>query len=351
MTEPLGLRTALGALAMAIVVSTAGCSGDSTADDAAPTTAPSTASSTTSAGEEPTSSTDQVNDEVPAGIRASEGCEATPPPGFEPEGTGDAEFEVESGGTTRTYRLGVPADDAEPGPYGLILNLHGSGSNAIEQSVYSELAIHGPARGYVVITPDAIDRQWELDPEGDDDDFLMALVDKISAERCIDLDRIHAAGISLGSWKASVTACSHQDRFASIVLVAEEVAPLDCALPVVAFHGTADLIVPYGSGADDGAVVTGSNAGLPGVEVNMPNWARQAGCSEEKDVRRLEPDVDHWIYRDCPEGFDVELYSIDGGGHTWPGSPIKVESLGATTDTIDATTIALDWFDAHPLHR
>lgn len=77
----------------------------------------------------------------------------------------------------------------------------------------------------------------------------------------------------------------------------------------------------------------------------MPRWAANNGCSQEKDVVRIEPDVDRWIYRDCPPGSGVELYSIDGGGHTWPGSAAK---LSRSTQTIDATTIALDWFDAHP---
>ena len=90
----------------------------------------------------------------------------------------------------------------------------------------------------------------------------------------------------------------------------------------------------------------GSNAGLPGVSVNMPGWAKGAGCSEEKDVVRIEPDVDHWIYRDCPTGMGVELYSIEHGDHTWPGSPIP---RPGTTQTVDATELALDWFEAHPL--
>jgi polyhydroxybutyrate depolymerase len=56
--------------------------------------------------------------------------------------------------------------------------------------------------------------------------------------------------------------------------------------------------------------------------------------------------VERWTYEGCDDGIDVELYSVEGGGHTWPGSAIEI---GPTTKTVDATKIALDFFDSHPL--
>jgi polyhydroxybutyrate depolymerase len=278
-------------------------------------------------------------------VRASEGCGSQALAVAPEESSGDTPSIFDSGGQTRRYRLGVP-DSYDPNtPTPVILNLHGAGSNADQQSVYSQMPARGTERGYIVVTPDAVASMWELQGQGSDDEFLTALLDDIGTRYCVDLDRVHATGISLGSWKATITACTHPERFASLALVAEEVAPQGCALPVVAFHGTADFVVPYGAGADPGVQVSGVNAGLTGVEVNMPTWARNNGCSEDKDVVRIEPDVSHWMFRDCPEGTGVELYSIDHGGHTWPGSPI---ALAGTTKTIDATGIALDWFDAHP---
>lgn len=279
----------------------------------------------------------------PRSARTSTGCGAQPPVAATSEPPGDVPLTFAPNG--RTYRLGVPAeyDPHEPTP--LILDLHGSGSNAGQQSAYSQLPKRGTERGYLVVTPDAIHGRWELAGRGRDDEFLTALLVDIERTYCVDLDRVHAAGISLGAWKATITACTHPDRFASIGLVAEEVAPPGCSMPVVAFRGTADAVVPYGAGADEGVVVQGANVGLTGVEVNMPAWARNAGCSEDKVVERIEPDVEHWTYRGCPEGAGVELYSVEHGGHTWPGSPIE---LPKTTQTIDATEIILDWFDDHP---
>jgi polyhydroxybutyrate depolymerase len=328
----LGVVAALGVVLCLV----AGCGA---AHDSA---APSSRSTTTAPHAGTTASTAPTRS-----ARTSDGCGKAPAVGATDDPTGDVPLDFDSAGQARTYRLGVPKSYDPDTPAGVILNLHGSGSNAVQQSVYSQVPARGTKRGYIVVTPDAIDGVWQRDNHGTDDQFLMALLDHIEADYCVDLDHVHADGISLGSWKASITACTHRDRIASIVLVAEEVSA-GCAIPVVAFHGTADPVVPYGEGADAGVVVTGSNAGLPGAIVNMANWAKNAGCATEKDVQRIDPDVEHWTYRECPGGNDVEFYKIQGGGHTWPGAAIDIP-LGPTTKTIDATDIALDWFDAHPL--
>lgn len=328
-----GSKLVAAAVAAVLAVVVAGCSGSETV-----------------AGENSgSSSTEATTPTTEAAVeaRASEGCGTPPAVTATDDQIGDVALTFEIDGAERTYRLGVPATYDPEVPAPLVLNLHGATSNANQQSAYSQLSAKGTDRGYIVVTPDANAGMWQLAGTGTDDAFLTALLDDIAANYCIGLDRVHAAGISLGAWKASITACTHPDRFASIALVAEEVAPPDCAMPVVAFHGTADRVVPYGAGADEGIVVTNNNAALPGVEVNMPRWARQGGCSEEYEVERIEPDVEHWIFKDCPEGMDVELYSIKGGGHTWPGSPVALPG-NPTTTTIDATEIALDWFDAHP---
>ena len=281
---------------------------------------------------------------APAVRSPSPGCGQAPPELAPAEPSGDVPLSLTVGGVERTYRLAVPAgyDPSVAAP--VVLALHGAGSNAVQQSIYSRLPERGAVRGYVVITPDAIGGTWEGSGSGADDEFLTTLLDTIGERYCVDLDRVSATGISLGSWEATIVACTHPERFAAIALVAEEVAPQGCALPVVAFHGTADPVVPYGAGADPGVTVIANN-GLPGVEINMPQWATNAGCSSEPTVTRLEPDVAHWVYPGCPAGHAVEFYSIEHGGHTWPGATIEI---GPTTGTIDATEIILDWFDAHP---
>ncbi|MEZ5138475.1 MAG: hypothetical protein R2711_06825 [Acidimicrobiales bacterium] len=227
----------------------------------------------------------------------------------------------------------------------LILNLHGAGSDSLQASTYGDVPRRAAERGMLTVAPEAIGGRWEIAGTGADGDFLTALVDDLEGRYCIDRNRVHLVGMSLGAWKAAATACSFDGRFASLALVTVEVFPGDCdPTSVVAFHGRADFTVPYGEG---GTVdPEGSpNEGVTGTLSNIAPWAENAGCDPEPVVERLGDDVEHRRYEGCDVGLGVELYTIDDGGHTWPGSDIEI---GLTTQTIDATELALDWFEAHP---
>ena len=55
----------------------------------------------------------------------------------------------------------------------------------------------------------------------------------------------------------------------------------------------------------------------------------------------------------CRAGVAVELYAVEGGGHTWPGGPdlsttAAFARLGATTQEVSATALMLAFFRAHP---
>jgi polyhydroxybutyrate depolymerase len=46
------------------------------------------------------------------------------------------------------------------------------------------------------------------------------------------------------------------------------------------------------------------------------------------------------------------LYTIQGGGHTWPGgTPLPKWFVGSTTRSISATSLMWSFFSVHPLVR
>ena len=83
------------------------------------------------------------------------------------------------------------------------------------------------------------------------------------------------------------------------------------------------------------------------------------------------PDVTVREWSGCDPGIGVELYTVIGGGHTWPGmlnyadaaelaeissdqrllelADIDVGAVaGHMTTNVEATATMLDFFDAHP---
>lgn len=262
---------------------------------------------------------------------------------------GDVALHLNSGGVTRGYRMGIPLDYDHDTAVPLVVDLHGSGSDALQAGAYNDLPRLAAARGIVVVTPDALGGNWQLSPNGTDADFLRALVGDVESRTCVDEARVYLVGMSLGAWKAAAQACSEGPRYAAIALVAVEVFPGDCPrIPVLAFHGTADPVVAYGAGGGTVDAAATPNKGITGTQTNIATWASHNGCDAAPVRRNVGTDVVRQSYRSCKDGADVELYTILGGGHTWPGSDIVIGAASLTTHTISATELALDWFHDHP---
>jgi polyhydroxybutyrate depolymerase len=287
----------------------------------------------------------------------SAGCGRPPSPGPRATATptGDLVQLLRVGSLTRSYRLAVPTGYRPSVPTPLILLFHGSGSDALQTSIYTQLPRRASRAGFLVATPDAVDGTWTLSAPGartDDLALVKALITSLSSRYCVDPDRVFAAGISLGSEFAAISACTSSLRIAAVGLVAAEflLRPCPGPLPVIAFHGTADPIVAYRSGATGAAV-----PGVPviGVEENMAHWARLDRCNPHPRTRRLHSMVVRRTWSGCAGSSSVVLYTVLGGGHTWPGSPIALSpgTFGPTTEQIDATGLMLAFFHRHPLER
>ncbi len=211
------------------------------------------------------------------------------------------------------------------------------------------------AAGSLVATPDAIAGNWQLsvpDAPTSDLEFISALISNLSSRYCVDRSRVYAAGISLGSEFAAIVGCTASDHIAAIGLVAAEFLLKPCAgpLPVVAFHGTADPLVPYQNG---GTGLSFPGVHLPGAVANMSDWASFDGCAAAPQVRRHSSMIVRRSWPHCRSGSAVVLYTVLGGGHTWPGSPVTlpVHIYGPTTHQIDATATMLHFFARHPLRH
>src|SRR5207237_8839547 len=76
-------------------------------------------------------------------------------------------------------------------------------------------------------------------------------------------------------------------------------------------------------------------------------WAARNGCVPSTKPAFQHGDVSGVTWTECKQNADVTLYTVDGGGHAWPGSnapPI----LGKVTKDINATDAIWDFFVKHP---
>jgi len=264
------------------------------------------------------------------------------------------------GGSRRSYLLYLPSSWQRGRSLPLVLVFHGAGARSAGMARHTGFSRVAEREGFAVVYPDGINRRWN-DGRGiggarDDVGFVRLLVDSLERELGIDRRRVYATGISNGAMFSHRLACDLPGMLAAIAPVAGAV-PVGLAercgaaapVAVLAFQGTADPFVPYAGGGvalRGGAVLSAArSAGF---------WARVNGCAPAPEVgppvdsvtdgTRLRRDT----YPGCRENRSVVLYTIEGGGHTWPGGPSASRRIGRASREIDATGAIWDFFQRHP---
>lgn len=247
---------------------------------------------------------------------------------------------LESGELERSYRLIVPSgyDPSQPAP--LVLALHGGGGNGLQMCTLEggvqELA---EGEGFLVACPDAVENHWNdgranqryrsQAEDIDDVGFLMALVDRLSGEYNLDPLQIYVTGASNGGMMTHRMACEASDTFAAAaIVIASKPSLTDCSparpISILIMNGTEDPLMPY-EGGD--VHFYGRKLGLVlSTDDTVGMWVGFNDC-ELPPQSELLPDLDPQdgtrirldVYPNCAAGTEVRLYSVQGGGHTWPG--------------------------------
>ena len=302
--------------------------------------------------------------------KASAGCKAAP------VAPGEQQVDTTSGGVPRSYLRHVPPSYDGTKPVPVVVDLHGYLEGARVHAANSMLGPYGDAHGFVTITPQGSGEMaagWEIARDAPDVRFVGDLLDEVERTLCVDDRRIYVAGFSNGAFLASTVACVYADRIAAIAPVAGLLDPPGCKparpVPIVAFQGTGDEFVAFTGGlgpraeaasANDGTGrMLGDTSGGKAVARSAPTekvaaaWAKRNKCAAKPKATQVAPDVTAVRYR-CPKRADVELYEVQGGGHTWPGSEFSraIETaVGPTTFSINADEVMWRFFEAHPRPR
>lgn len=258
-----------------------------------------------------------------------------------------------SSGEKREYLLYVPKILNRSTPTPLVISMHGAGLWGASQrdiSRWNELA---DAKGFIVVYPSGVGgkgvRVWRAEPGEEltkDVRFISALIDTLKKSYNIDTTRIYANGLSNGGGMSFALSCALSNRIAAVGMVAaaQTLPWRRCAdqrpVPMIAFHGTADPVVPYNGGPS-----WISSRPFPNVPRWTANFAKRNRCDSTAADSVIAPDVVRRAYTGCAGGAPVVLYTIRGGGHTWPGGMQLPEwFVGRTTRSIDATRLMWEFF-------
>ncbi|MDB2503008.1 hypothetical protein N9X43_00040 [Gammaproteobacteria bacterium] len=239
-------------------------------------------------------------------------------------------------GLDRYYYIQLAHPEAE-GPSSVLFNLHGYGSNALEQMNYTNFnnLVNTEENNFILIHPQGAPLNtvltsssshwnsggWTIGSTVDDVDFIDTIIKLVSQKYNLNQDRIYSTGMSNGGFMSYHLACNLSSKIAAVASVTGSMSKEtyeDCnpAHPtsILQVHGTIDATVPF-----DG----NSALGMRSINDVMDYWKLYNACDVDPtsiitDYFDIEIAVQHDTYSNCLNDVNVELYKIEGMGHTWP---------------------------------
>lgn len=260
-----------------------------------------------------------------------------------------------SEGDERSVQVHLPDGYRSDRAWPVVLVFHGRGNTGEGTEAFAGLDALPAivAYGNGMIGTGEGDRQaWEgapYSPPGVDDiAYTNDLLNLLESDLCVDTRRVYATGKSNGAGFVGILACELSDRIAGIAPVAAAfygTGHPDCAperpVPVIEFHGTNDVTIPYVGDVD---------RGLPAIPGWVNDWVARNACATGPDVEATATDVTTYRWTDCAAGADVTHVSVLGGGHTWPGQD-SYSGGGYATHSIEAHEVMWDFLRDEKLPR
>ena len=277
----------------------------------------------------------------------------------------------------RNFKVYLPAYYIKSSQSPLVIALHGRGGNSESMILLTRKGFNKLADkdGFIVVYPEGIDLNWNdgrMDEEANDrahreniDDvgFISALIDSMISDYNIDPKRVYVTGISNGAIMSYRLACELAGKITAIApvdgnipfLLSSECNPVR-PVSVLAINNTNDPLVPYNGGDIYGHFHRINLGKVLSVNQSIMYWVNRNSCLPTADVTK-EPDKDphdgtsvtRMTYLNGKEGTEVVLYSVEGGGHTWPDGfqYLPVWLIGKTCRDFDATEVIWSFFKKH----
>ncbi len=260
---------------------------------------------------------------------------------------GDLERAATVDDIARSYLLHVPSGLTADEPVPLLLVFHGFSGTGDAMAVTTGFNALADAYGFLVVYPNGLGpvgaTSWNAggccgyaqNNNIDEAAFVRKIISDLQSESTIDPKRIYATGFSNGAFLAYRLGCDMSDVLAAVAPVAGVLLNNPCQptqpVSVLHIHGLADLSVPF-----SGSTTPAAGGVLESVQQSVATWVQLDGCPSTPDIEKTNLTA-HTTYSPCKNGTAVELYTLQGIGHTWPPAAI-----------LPASQIIWNFFVAHP---
>jgi polyhydroxybutyrate depolymerase len=294
---------------------------------------------------------------APAGAQGSRPSRRERRKGAYPD---DLKCEVQVKGSTRTFLLHVPQSLTRNHPAPLVLVFHGGGGHDYNMPRFTGFDQLADARGFIVAYPESVNGHWN-DTRAlsrvDDVAFVRAVIAELERSYPVDPARIYATGISNGGFFAQRLACDLSEQIAAVASVAAtmpetlvRVCHPSNPVSILFMQGTADPLVHIEGG--NIARTHGRNISLADATHFWIDHNQTATKPDSSDLPSHDSNgtsVHRDTYSEGKQDTEVVVYTIRGGGHTWPGRPqyFPAVLVGKTNYDIDASEVILEFFSRH----
>lgn len=244
----------------------------------------------------------------------------------------------------------------------VVIIYHGTVADANKIKNYTKFNNFADKKGIIAVYPEYTGNfEWDLKPAENSKDikFTSKMIDYLTKNYKVDKSRIYTAGYSSGAEMNYLLACTLSDKIAAFAPVSGNMRKSYVAgcrankpVPILLVHGTDD---PYEKWDGNPAKE------MISVDDVLKFWKTRNKCSDSekktvyphKNSDEVSTTAELYENDSCKDNSEVSLLKIEGGGHTWPGSPtsVRIETfLGKTNYDIEGNDIIWNFFSKHKLN-